>query len=184
MKQRILRRLEALEEGYRSRQQKEVSSAKTALAYIWKIVLGYYLGGLKSDDGLDVGYDEDDLRPAEAEWRALKYRSNRWEVFLKVDDIEGWLELHDRYNDAYRRLFAKVGLDFDKTPRNVLFDALVKIVDQLPDQWLNWLSCNLRRWCPDAEIAVGSNLPRRLCGDNMFLLGGEPRRHQNATRKK
>jgi hypothetical protein len=29
---------------------------------------------------------------------------------------------------------------------------------------------NLRRWCPDAEIAAGSNLPRRLSGENLFLF--------------
>jgi hypothetical protein len=187
MRQRTLRRLEVLEEGYHSREHKKLSAAETAGVYIWIVVLGYYLGDLESDDGLEL--DEDDPRPGEAHARALKYESNDdyWKTLFKAvyrNDIEAHLELDDRYNDAYRRLFAKVELDFEKTPRNVLFDALVRMVDRLPDHWLNWLRSNLQRWAADAEIAVGSNVPRRLSGDNAFPFAREPRRPQNSTRKK
>jgi hypothetical protein len=126
-------------------------------------VLAYHLGDLKSDE-------ED---PREAEARALKYpsRADWFHVVLRAmrKDIKDLSEIHERYNDAYRRLFAKVGLEFDDTPRKVLFDALVMMINQLPDQWLKWLRSNLQQWCPDAEIAADSNLPRRLSGDNAFI---------------
>ena len=94
MRQRILRRLDALEEGYRSRQEKELSSAETALVYIWKIVLGYYLDDLQSDDGLEL--DGDGHRPFEAEARALNYESSEdyWKTLFKAvyrNDIEAHL---------------------------------------------------------------------------------------------
>ena len=124
--------------------------------YIWNIVLAYYLGGLKSD--------ETSCREAYA--RALKYPS--WDDYF--EGLKDIAELHKRFDDAYRRLFATVGLDFDCTPPSILFDALVTMVNQLPDQWLNWLRFNLREYCIHAEIAAGSNLPRRLSGDNLFVL--------------
>jgi hypothetical protein len=153
----ILRRLEALEKGHRSREERELSSLEGTGFYIRQIVLGYYLGDLKPEEG--------DSGPFEAEVRALNYESpdDYFEALFNVKEV-----LSDRYNDAYRRLFAKVGLNLDNTPRNVLFDALVTMVNELPDQWLNWLRSRLRQNCPHAEIAVGSNLPRRLSGDNMF----------------
>ena len=122
--------------------------------YIWNIVLAYYLGGLKSD--------ETSCREAYA--RALKYPS--WNDYLEALFKKDIAELHKRFDDAYRRLFATVGLDFDCTPPSILFDALVTMVNQLPDQWLNWLRFNLREFCSHAEIAAGSNLP----GDNLFVL--------------
>ena len=161
----LLRRLEALEKEERLREQKALSSLQTARLYIWMIVLAYYLGDLRSDE----------KDPGEAEARALKYRSSEdySEAVLKVmrnRDTKDISEIRERFVDAYRRLFADMGLDFDNAPPNVLFDAFVTGVNQRPDQWSNWLSSNLRRWCPDAEIAAGSNLPRRLSGENLFLF--------------
>ena len=160
----VLRRLEVLEQHYRSREQREIRSLRAACICIWKIVLAYYLGDLKSD--------EDD--PLDAEARALKYPSqdDYFQAGLTAinnNDTRAISEIVERYNDAFLRLFAKVGLDFDNTPRNVLFDALVTMINQLPEKWLNRLRSDLRRWCPNAEIAVGSNLPRRLFGNNIFL---------------
>jgi hypothetical protein len=110
-----------------------------ACYYAWQIVLAYYLGGLVSDDDKDLCnaekrggvFDEDhctllleplsdggtckDLDGATA--RALKYSS-------RIDYSKRDLELRDRHIDAYRRLFAKIGLDFDATERDVLFDGL------------------------------------------------------------
>jgi len=175
MRQRILRRVEALEKGHRTREQRELSSLQEALLFIWQIVLAYHLGDLKSDE----------KDPREAEARALKYASNDhyFGTILKVvndRDIEAMSEIRERYTDAYRRLFAKVGLDFDKTPRNVLFDALVTMVNQLPEQWLNWLRSNLQQRCHHAEVAAGSNLPRRLSADNTFpFTGGQS--HEGPT---
>jgi hypothetical protein len=150
MRKTVLRRLEALEKEYRSREQRELSSLRKALFYIWEIVLAYHLGDLKSDED-----------PGKAKERALKYPSG--------DDYD-LSEIPERYNDAYRRLFAKVGLDFDNTPPSVLFDAFVTMVNELPEQRWNWLWFKLHQQCPDAEIAVGSNLPRRLSCDNFLLF--------------
>ena len=169
MRQRILRRLEALEKAHRSLEERELSSSRRALLYIWQIVLAYHLGDLKSDE----------KDPREAEARALKYafRDDYVGTILGVinDRDRAMSEIRERYTDAYRRLFAKVGLDFDNTPRNVLFDALVTTVNQLPEQWLNWLRSNLQQQCHHAEVAAGSNLPRRLsAGDLTPHLPGDP----------
>jgi hypothetical protein len=155
MRKTVLRRLEALEKEHRSREQKHQSALEEACMYIWRIVLAYYLGGLESDGEVDI---------SDALARALNYRSGH-DLFKATDT-----EICERLNDAYRRLFAKVGLDFDDTPPNVLFDAFVRMVNQLPDQYLEGLRSNLRQWCSGAEIAAGSNLPRRLSADNFFIF--------------
>ena len=157
MRKTTLRRLEALEQEERCREQEELSPLLGALSYIWTIVLAYYLGGLKSDEE----------RPLEAHARALKYPSSDdyfKALFIKKDISE----IHKRHIDAYCRLFANVGLDFDSSPSNMLFDALVTMVNELPDQWLGWLRSHLQEDCSDVEIAAGSNLPRRLSGDILF----------------
>jgi hypothetical protein len=196
MRKTILRRLEVLELEGHSREQKELSSLGGALVYIWKIVLAYYVGGLKSDEEEEDEEDEeeeeeeeeDDLSEAYA--RALKYPSHDdylEAIFkcMRVRDLQypseddyreatlNLSEIRKRYDEAVRRLFANVGLDLDSTPRNVLFDAVVTMVDQLPEEWLSWLRSNLRQYCPHAEIAAGSNLPRRLSGDNIFLFSND-----------
>jgi hypothetical protein len=50
MRKTINRRLEALEQEHRSREEKELSSLGEARFYIWMIVLAYYLAGLKSHE--------------------------------------------------------------------------------------------------------------------------------------
>jgi regulator of sigma D len=163
MRKTVLRRLEALEKEHRYREEQELSSLWTARMYIWRIVLAYYLGGLKSNEE----------SASDANARALKYQSgyDYFEVILKVmheNDIKALSEISERYRDAYRRLFAKVGLDFDKTQPSVLFDAFVTMVNELPDKWLNRLRSDLQEWCSGVEIAAGSNLPRRLSADNFI----------------
>jgi hypothetical protein len=187
----IQRRIEALEKEERFRKQQELLSLTDACVYAEQIVLAYYLGGLVLEDEKDlcneerpgVHYLEDryalpceeplpdegtckDLSGALA--RALKCSSRK-----DYDDMlieEGGLELPQRHIDAYRRLFAKVGLDFDTAARDVLFDAFVTMVNQLPDHWLNRLRSDLAKWCPHACIEAGSNLPRGLNGDNFLLF--------------
>src|SRR5262249_26641642 len=130
----VLRRLEALEKERRYREKQALSSLEDARMYIWRIVLAYYLGGLKSKE-------EDD---SDANARALKYRSGNdyFDVILKVmheNDMKALSEIVERYRDAYRRLFAKAGLDFDSAPQSALFNAFVTMVNSLPDKWLNSL---------------------------------------------
>ena len=179
MRKTTLRRLEALEKEHRSREQEELSSLEGALVYIRLIVLAYYLGGLKSDEEEEGPWEADEEkeaiiyvdhlnRPWEAYARALKYPS--WHAYFEAGFIKKDIsEIHERHNDAYRRLFANVGLDFDDASPGALFDAVVTMVNQLPDHWLNWLRSHLRECCSDAEIAAGSNLPRGLSGDNLFV---------------
>jgi hypothetical protein len=161
MRQRVLRRLEVLEKEYRSHEERKLSSLRTARMHIWRIVLAYYLGDLEIGDSALV---DADLWEACA--RALKFPSD--DDFCEVLRRNDVSEFEGRFIDAYRRLFAKAGLDFDEVPLSVLFDAFVTMVDQLPDPCLKWLRSNLQRWCRDAEIAVGSNLPRHLSPDNLF----------------
>jgi hypothetical protein len=163
MRKTVLRRLEALEKEHRYCEEQELSSLSRACMYVWTTVLAYYLGGLKSN--------EESVSDANA--RALKYQS--WhdysDVLLKVtheNDTKALSEISKRYRDAYRRLFAKAGLDFDNAPRTALFDAFVTMVNELPDKWLNLLRSDLQEWCSDVEIAAGSNLPRRLSKDNFL----------------
>ena len=141
MRKTILRRLDLLEAANRAREEKELSSIRSARMYIRIVVFAYYLGDLRLDEE----------SPNEAHARALNYKSKYdFTDALMKKDISGFLE---RHYDAYRRLFAKVGLDFDATPRAVLFEAFVTMVDQLPDHWQKWLRCNLREWCGDLAIS-------------------------------
>ena len=65
MRKRILSRVDVLEKEERSRKLDQQSSVATISFFCRKIVLAYYVGGLKPDD-------ED---PGEAEARALNYES-------------------------------------------------------------------------------------------------------------
>jgi hypothetical protein len=116
MRRTNLRHLEALEKEERIRKQKELDALREALEYIWMIVLGYYLGDLKSESW-------------EAEARALKYPSDDARSKAISEDILKYLE---RWGDAYRRLFAKAGLDFDRASSRVLFEAFVTMVNHHP----------------------------------------------------
>jgi hypothetical protein len=147
MRKRNLRRLEVLEKEERSRKLKQQSSWATISFFCWKIVLAYYVGGLKPDN-------ED---PGEAEARALSYES-RYDYLQALSNGE-IPEINKRFKDASRRLFAQVGLDFDRSPRRALCESFVRMLNELPDQWLNWLKSNLQEEYRSAEIGAGPNLP-------------------------
>ena len=85
-------------------------------------------------------------------------------------DVLGFSE---RHYDAYRRLFAKAGLDFDATPRAVLFEAFVTMVNQLPDYWLKWLRSNLRQWCDDLRFRADKIFRVSLCSQFHMTVGGK-----------
>jgi hypothetical protein len=153
----ILRRLEALEEKYRSYEQKEWSSLRTARMYIWMIVLAYYLGDLRPED--------DD--PHSAYNRALKFPPDHSLFDAPIQEAAS--EYCNRLIDAYCRFFAARGLDLDEAPVSALFNAFVISVDQLPDQWSSWLKSNLQSFCRNVMIAPGSNLPRQISSDNFLI---------------
>ena len=176
MRQKTLRRLEALEKEERSRQREELSALQAPLVYIWRIVLAYHLGGLKSDEedprdtyarALDYQFGIE-IFIADAHARALNYPSGI-DFFLALCNKE-FSEIRKRYNDAYRRLFANVGLNFDSAAPGVLFDAFVTLVNQLPGPWLHWLKCTLQEHCPHAEIDAGSHIPSWLSGANYHFF--------------
>jgi len=112
-----------------------------------KIVLAYYVGDLKPDD-------ED---PGEAEARALNYesRNDYLEALFKGEKQE----INERFKNAARRLFAQVGLNFDRSSPSALFKSFVRLLDELPQQWMNWLKSNLQEECRSAPIGTGSNTP-------------------------
>ena len=151
MRATILRRIEALEKRQRVDDETQSTFLAVASLRLCGLVLGYYLGELKAD--------EQDASDACA--RALNYESH-YEVYVAMvgnrqteSDREG---LRKRAHDAYRRLFAKVGLDFDNASSDVLFDAFCKMVDGLPEHWLlrmrsnllqgNWIYESSGRLCP------------------------------------
>ena len=153
MRKTTLRRLEALEKEERSREQQKLVPLRTARALVLHIVLAYYLGGLEPDEN----------SPGDAHARALNYPSGP--VYFHELIKKDYSEIGKRYYDAYRRLFAKVGLDIDSAAPSVLCDAFVTMVNQLPEQWLNWLKSHLQEHCP-TEIDAGSSIPRWLSSDN------------------
>jgi Family of unknown function (DUF5681) len=107
-----------------------------------KIVLAYYVGGLRRDDG----------DPGEAEARALNYesRNDYLEALFKGEKSE----INRRFKDAARHLFAQVGLDFDRSPPSALCESFVRLVKQLPEPWLRWLQSNLQEGCHGAPIGT------------------------------
>jgi hypothetical protein len=146
MRTRIRRQLEVLEKEERSRKLRQQSSLATISFLCWRIVLAYYLGGLKPDE-------ED---PGEAQARALNYESR--DEYLEALFKGEIPEINKRYKNAARRLFAQVGLDFNRSPPNALFESFVRMVNQLPEQWSSWLKSNLEEECRSAPIDARPNI--------------------------
>jgi hypothetical protein len=161
MRKTILRRLETLEKEEQSRQQTEKSALGGALVYIWRIVLGYYVGGLETAND----------SPDEAHARALKYTSH--DDFREALFRKDPLEIRQRHNDACRQLFTACELDFDRSPTSELFEAFVGLIERLPDEWSGWLRSQLQAHCKDVKIADGSNVPRQLSCDNFNLFSND-----------
>jgi hypothetical protein len=149
MRKTARRRLELLEKEERSRKVQQQSSLATTSFFCWKVVLAYYVGGLKADE-------ED---PGEAEARALNYESRH--DYLEALFKGGTPEITKRFKSAASRLFAQVGLDFGCSPPSALFEAFVSMVNQLPERWLAWLKSNLQEECP-TSIGASSNVPFHL----------------------
>jgi predicted phage terminase large subunit-like protein len=119
----------------------------TISVFCRKIVLAYYVGGLKPDD-------ED---PGEAEARALNYESRN--DYLEALFTGEEQEINKRFKNAARRVFAQAGLDFDRSAPSALFDSFIRLVKELPEPWLRWLQSNLQEGCHSAPIGTSSNIP-------------------------
>jgi len=130
MRKTALRTLELLETEERAGQERHQSSLGATAFLCWKVVLAHYLGQLKPDD-------ED---PGEAGARALGYDSQYeyMEALFKGEIAE----INKRFKDACRRLFEQLGLGFDRSPRSALAGAFTGFVNQLPEQWLQWIESN------------------------------------------
>src|SRR5262245_29689954 len=146
MRKRILSRVHVLEKEERSRKLDRQSSVATISFFCRKIVLAYYVGGLKPDD-------ED---PGEAEARALNYESR--DNYLEALFIGEKQDINKRFKNAARRLFAQSGLDFDRGPPSALFDAFVRLVNELPEPWWRWLQSNSQE-CHSAPFDTSSSMP-------------------------
>jgi predicted phage terminase large subunit-like protein len=146
MRKRILSRVNVLENEERSRKLDQQSSAATNSFFYRRIVLAYHVGALKPSD-------ED---PGEAHARALNYESTNdyLEALLKGEKQE----INRRFKNAARHLFAKEGLNFDRSPPSDLIDAFVRRVNQLPQPWLKWLQSNLQEPCGSAPIGNASKI--------------------------
>src|SRR5262245_3791397 len=130
MRKTALRTLELLETEQRAGQETHRSSLATTAFLCWKVVFAHYLGDLKPND-------ED---PGEAGARALGYDS-QYEYMEAL--FEGEIaEIKKRFNDACRRLFGQLDLDFDHSPPHASIEAFVRLVDKLPEQWLQWIEPN------------------------------------------
>src|SRR6266704_1015900 len=147
---RILRRVDFLEKAERSRQVEQLSSLATSFFFCRKVVLAHYLGGLEADD-------ED---PGEAEARALNYesRDDYLEALFKGEKSE----INNRFKNAACRLFAQAGLDFDRSPPSALFESFVRLLHELPPQWMNWLKSSLPEECRIAPTGTDSNMPLKF----------------------
>jgi len=155
---RILRRVDFLEKAERSRQVEQHSSLATSFFFCRKVVLAHYLGGLEADD-------ED---PGEAEARALNYesRDDYLEALFKGEKSE----INKQFKNAARRLFEQAGLDFDRSPPSALFESFVRLLHELPPQWMNWLKSSLEEECRIAPTGTESNKPLKF-----FLSGAGDR---------
>jgi hypothetical protein len=147
MRKTALRTLELLENEERSRKLDQQSSVATISFFCRKIVLAYYVGGLRPDDG----------DPGEAEARALNYesRNDYLEALFKGEKSE----INRRFKNAARHLFAQVGLNFDRSPPSALCESFVRLVKQLPEPWLRWLQSNLQEGCHSAPFGTRSDIP-------------------------
>lgn len=130
MRKTTLRQLEVLEREERSYQRKHQSSLETLAFLCWKVLLAYHLG--------DLELDEQD--PGEAEARALKYDS-RYDYLEALFNGEIG-EINERFKEAARRLFGQMNLDFHRSPPSALSQAFVRLVNQLPEPWLQWIESN------------------------------------------
>ena len=130
MRNKTRRRLELLESEGRTRKLHRQSISKTISFLCWKIVLAYYVGGLRSDEE----------NPGEAYARALGYES-RFDYLEALSNAKE-SEIDNRFKNAARRLFAQADLDFDRCPSSALSESFIRLVNQLPEQWLRWLESN------------------------------------------
>jgi predicted phage terminase large subunit-like protein len=168
MRKRILSRVDVLEKEERSRKLDQQSSVATISFFCRKIVLAYYVGGLKPDD-------ED---PGEAEARALNYESR--DDYLDALFNGEKQDINKRFKNAARRLFAQAGLDFDRGPPSALFDAFVRLVNQLPEPWLRWLQSNLQEGCHSAPIGTRSKIPLEFFCLQLQRSGRVTKRSRNS----
>ena len=138
MRKSILRRLEALEKEERNRQDQQDASLdplRRAIYFIKIVVLAYYVGRLEPDEGPISGWA-----------RALNYQSPR--ELIDALSKKDQQEVDKRTHAAFLRLYAQVGIDAGGASERALFDALLKLANQLPKQWLERIESTCRDAIP------------------------------------
>lgn len=141
-----LQRLEALEEQERDRKEKRrlpwLALAKAAE----DVILAYFVGGLTPDELVETALS-----------RALSYASpeeanrasRRWAI-ASIENRQLYDQLCDdlleRYHQALRHLFAKAGLDVDRSPLPALAGALQEFVRKLPPAELDQVKAQTREY--------------------------------------
>src|SRR5262249_53270041 len=150
MRKRTLRRVDVLERAERSHRLDQQSSMATIAFFCIKILLGHYVGNLSPDE-------ED---PGDAEARALSYESR--DDYLEALFKGQKSEINKRFKTAARRLFAQAGLDFDRSPPSALSESFVRLLHELPPQWMNWLTSSLQQECRIAPAGTESNMPLKF----------------------
>jgi hypothetical protein len=158
MKNTTVRRLEILEEEERFHERLRKASLGTYAFLSRKIVLAYYLGNLQPHE-----------HPSDAEARALQYPS--CQDYLEALFEKDKSEIRTRLKKAYGRLFAQVGLSFDRSSPRVLLHAFIELVRDLPEPWLRWLTSELQACRPRLAKNFASGLASHLGGDPRFLFG-------------
>jgi hypothetical protein len=82
-------------------------------------------------------------------------------------------EINTRFENACRRLFGQVGLDFDRSLPSALIDAFFQLVTELPQPWLKWLQSNLQEACRSAPIGNTSSIPLEFFSLQLQRSGGD-----------
>ncbi len=135
----IQRRLEALEQQHAKRvAEARARDAESRSLAKW-IVLVYYLGDLKLHKP-SLNTFSDGLA------KALNYRS-REDMPSAPSELSdsGRSELATRFDDAYRRLFAKFGLDYDVSSESEQIEALCEMKKAVPHEWVRFIESKTGR---------------------------------------
>src|SRR5437588_13119177 len=147
MRKGIQRRLEALEKEERNRQNQQDASwdpLRRAIFFIKIVVLAYYVGRLEPDEGPISG------------WASLSWIA-RLLIPSAIDSSALLQEVDKRTHAAFLRLYAQVGIDAGGASERALFDALLKLANQLPKQWLE----RIESTCRDAIPVLQSDSSHR-----------------------
>jgi predicted RNA-binding protein Jag len=158
MKKDVLRRLDALERQ-RVKNQK-AAERQCFLNAASRIVLAYYLGGLKPKECPWEGYA-----------RALKFQNSDdlFRALVEALQTGNAAELRSRHDDALRRLFSE--FHYDRSSQEALDEAITKMAKHLPDQWRAWITELVEEVDYDKEIQEEERAEQILSTAELIAAG-------------